>query len=283
MVNKATDLDMAGHNIVNIGVAGCTGRVGSLVCREILTLRNGLSVRLSGGVIKAGFPGEGEDIGTHLNMGECGAVISTNPDELFSISDVVIDFTSPEASRKHAWLAAKHRKAYVIGTTGLAPGDEQELRDAAREAPLVYAPNMSIGVNLLLALVEQAAARLGHEWDLEIFEAHHKHKADAPSGTALALGKAAAKGRGDEFDDVAEYSRHGKTGERTSGKIGFAVARGGDVVGEHTVTFFGEAERLELGHKAHNRTLFAKGAIRAALWASDQPPGLYSMRDVLGL
>ncbi len=271
-----------GQRNFKIGVAGCTGRVGSLICREIITQHGNLPVSLAGGTIKEGLPGEGVDIGEYLNMGKCGAEISCDPNELFSKADVVIDFTAPEAARKHAWLAAKSHTAYVIGTTGLDKNDEKELRDASKEAPIVYAPNMSVGVNMLLALVEQAAASLGDEWDIEIFEAHHRNKVDAPSGTALALGKSAAKSR-DTGDEAFEFARNGHTGERERGKIGFSVARGGDVVGEHTVSFFGEGERIELSHRAHNRTLFAKGAIRAAIWAAGQDNGLYSMRDVLGL
>ncbi|NCC23339.1 MAG: 4-hydroxy-tetrahydrodipicolinate reductase [Alphaproteobacteria bacterium] len=268
---------------MNIGIAGCTGRVGSLLCREILSGHWGRRVRLAGGTVKEGLPGVGEDIGIALNLGGAGARIMKNAEEMFSAADVIIDFTSPEAVRHHAWLAAKHHKPYIVGTTGLNANDERELHDAANEAPIVYAANMSVGVNMLLALVEQAASKLGDDWDIEIFEAHHKHKVDAPSGTALALGKAASRGRGQELDHVGEYARHGKSGERRKGSIGFSVARGGDVVGEHTVTFYAEGERIELGHKATNRALFARGAIRAALWAVEQKNGLYSMRDVLGL
>ena len=162
--------------------------------------------------------------------------------------------------------------------------DEDALKDAAQKTAIVYAANMSVGVNLLLALVEKAAASLGpDDWDIDIFESHHKHKVDAPSGTALAVGKAAAKGRGVDLDDVKVSARDGITGEREKGTIGFSVARGGDVVGEHTAYFYGEGERIELTHIATNRALFAKGALRAALWLKDKPNGLYSMKDVLDL
>jgi 4-hydroxy-tetrahydrodipicolinate reductase len=285
MSRKATNIEMADSNQskIKIGVTGCTGRVGSLVCREILTGRWGVQISLIGGTIKEGFPGEGSDIGSGLNLGACGAHVTTDPGDLFAKSDVVIDFTVAEAACKHAWLAAKHHTAYVLGTTGLSKPDEKELLDASRETAIVYAPNMSIGVNLLMALVEQTASRLGEEWDVEIFEAHHKYKADAPSGTALALGKIAAEARGENLDKIADFARHGKTGKREKGRIGFAVSRGGNVVGEHTVTFYAEGERIEVGHKASNRALFARGAVRAAIWASDKKPGLYNMRDVLGL
>lgn len=249
-----------------IGVLGCTGRVGRLIVQELQARHFGPGVSLAGGSVRPGFPGNADFFTTE------------DPDALFTIADALIDFTRPEATARHVWLAAKHHKPLVIGTTGLDAGQEREISDAAKEAPIVYAANMSIGVNMLLALVEQAAARLGPEWDIEISEVHHKHKVDAPSGTALALGKAAATGRGVALDPVTD-----REGARQSGAIGFAVQRGGDVVGEHAVTFFAEGERIELAHKAGNRALFARGAIKAALWIKDQPYGLYSMRDVLGL
>lgn len=251
---------------IGIGVLGCTGRVGALLVAELQARNFGDHVALAGGTVRRGVaPGT-------------GFFMTAEADQLFARADVLIDFTRPEATARHVWLAAKNHKPLVIGTTGLGPGQEQEIRDAAKETAIVYAANMSIGVNLLLALVEQAAAKLGPEWDIEIAETHHRHKVDAPSGTALALGRAAAKGRGVTLDPVT-----GREGKRERGAIGFAVQRGGDVVGEHTVTFFADGERLELGHKASNRALFAKGAIRAALWAADRPHGLYTMRDVLGL
>lgn len=253
----------------NIGVAGCTGRVGSLIIKELQSGHWRPTLSLAGGTVRPGFP---------LPDGDCDYHVSHEPEDLFKRSDLVIDFTTPEASAKHIWLAAKHNKPLVIGTTGLSKAQEQELQDAAKEAPILHSTNMSIGVNLLEALVEQTAARLGDDWDIEITEIHHRYKIDAPSGTALTLGKAAARGRKANFDPVT--NRHG---ERESGTIGFSAQRGGDVVGEHTVGFFGDGERLELTHKAGDRSLFAKGALRAALWLKDQPSGLYSMRDVLGI
>ncbi|GJL85196.1 MAG: 4-hydroxy-tetrahydrodipicolinate reductase [Micavibrio sp.] len=255
---------------MKIGVAGCMGRVGSLIVQEILS-GNWQGVELAGGTI---IPGEKH---------EADFFITEDPAELFEKADAVIDFTSPDATRLHAELAAKHKKTLIVGTTGLSANDEKVLQVAGKEATIVYAANMSVGVNMLLALVEQAAARLDPEWDIEIFESHHKHKVDAPSGTALAIGKAAAKGRKVNLDKVADYARHGETGARKEGNIGFSVARGGDVVGEHTAYFYSEGERIELTHVATNRALFARGALRAATWAADQPPGLYSMRDVLDL
>jgi 4-hydroxy-tetrahydrodipicolinate reductase len=250
---------------MKIGIAGCKGRMGSLLVQEIVSGRY-RDAALSGGTV---LPAE---------MSKADFFITTDPDELFQKSDAVIDFTVPEATRKHVWLAAKHKKTLVIGTTGLTEADQKEIGDAAKETRIVQASNFSAGVNLLLALVEKTAATLDPDWDIEIFESHHKHKIDAPSGTALSLGKAAQAGRkGGAFVTDRE-------GKRKSGDIGFSVARGGDVVGEHTVYFYAEGERIELAHVATNRALFARGAIRAALWALDQKkPGLYSMQDVLGL
>ena len=171
----------------------------------------------------------------------------------------------------------------IAGTTGLAANEQKAVEDAARKVAIVQAANMSVGVNLLLGLTEETAARLGDDYDIEILEMHHRHKVDAPSGTALALGRAAAKGRGVELDAVAKRVRDGHTGPRRAGDIGFAMLRGGDVAGEHTVIFATEASRIEIVHKAISRSVFAGGALRAALWLDGKPPGLYSMRDVIGL
>lgn len=254
---------------MKIGIAGCRGRVGNLLIQELLS-GNIEGVELAGGIDL-----ESDPTSPYL--------ITNNPDEIFKIADAVIDFSSPDATRKHAWMAAKHKKVLVVGTTGLTTEHEDDLREAAQETAIVYAANMSFGVNILLALIEQAAAKLQDDWDIEIFEAHHKHKVDAPSGTALAMGKAAAKGRDVDLDKVADYTRHGYTGARTDGNIGFSVARGGDVVGKHTAYFFGQGEQIELTHVATNRSLYAKGAIKAAQWATKQKPGLYSMCDILNI
>lgn len=260
--------------LFKIGVTGYRGRMGSLVAREI---RSGLWPET---VLAAGSvdPSESAE-----NAGE--TFLTQDPMVLFDRSDVVIDFTTPQATRKHVRSALQTRRPLVIGTTGLGPEEENEIRTAARETAIVYAANMSAGVTLLSALVERAAAALGPGWDIEIFEAHHRAKIDAPSGTALALGRAAAKGRAapDAQTPPFTFARHGATGPRPAETIGFSVARGGDVVGDHTVFFYGAGERLELTHRATDRALFARGAIRAALWLRNRPPGLYSMQDVLGL
>ncbi len=206
-----------------------------------------------------------------------GIDIGDDASILFDNADVVIDFSVPDATITHARLAAHSGTALVIGTTGLSEKQEQQVAEAATKTAIVYAANMSVGVNMLMALVEQAAKRLGNDWDIEIFETHHNQKIDSPSGTALALGKAARKGRGGG-NFVTD-----RNGKRNEGDIGYAVQRGGDVVGEHDVTFFSQGERIVLGHKATDRRLFAQGAMRAARWVNDKAPGLYSMKDVLDL
>lgn len=202
---------------------------------------------------------------------------------LFNGADVVIDFSRPELTATLVHEAARTGKALVSGTTGLDATAMQLLADASKHAPILWSANMSVGVNLLAALVSQAARSLDSSTDIEIVEMHHRHKVDAPSGTALLLGEAAADGRKVRLQDVAVRARDGHTGARTEGSIGFATLRGGDVVGDHTVIFASEGERVELSHKASNRDVFAAGALRAALWLKNKPHGFYTMRDVLGL
>lgn len=258
---------------MKIGIVGCMGRVGSILVQELQSGgHKGLS--LAGGTV---LPAELK------KAAKAGFFVTADAEELFKKSDAVIDFSAPAATRKHIALAGKYKKPLIIGTTGLSPADEKKIHVAAKTAPIVYAANFSIGVNVLLSLVQGAAGALDDDWDIEIFESHHKHKVDAPSGTALALGRAAASGREVKLDKVADYARHGQTGARKKGQIGFSVARGGDVVGDHTVYFYAEGERVELTHIATNRALFARGALRAAGWAKGKKPGLYSMKDVLGL
>jgi 4-hydroxy-tetrahydrodipicolinate reductase len=197
---------------------------------------------------------------------------------------VAIDFTIADASIRNAHLCRELGVPMVIGTTGHSSAQRAELKELARGLAIVLAPNMSLGVNVLLKLAELAARALGPEqYDAEIFEAHHRNKVDAPSGTALALGRAAAQGRGVALDDVAEYSRHGNTGARARGRIGFSVVRGGDIIGDHRLIFAGPGETIELSHHAQDRSGFARGALVAARWVAGRPPGLYAMTDVLGL
>jgi len=266
-------------NQCRIGVVGCGGRMGRMLIAEIAATDGAV---VSGGTEHAAGL-LGRDLGELAGSGPLGVVAGADPAALVAASDVIIDFTAPDATVRHAELAAAHGKALVIGTTGIDAAQTRAIEAAARQAPIVWSPNMSLGVNLLMGLVEQVAARLGPDYDIEILEMHHRLKVDAPSGTALGLGRAAAAGRGQPLEDIWIKSRDGHTGAREAGTIGFATLRGGDVVGDHTVLFAGLGERLELTHKASDRRIYARGAVRAALWAKGRAPGLYGMKDVLGL
>jgi len=265
---------------LNVGVVGCAGRMG----REILTAINDApDSHIAGGtdIAKSGWPGR--DIGEILGCNPMGLIIGDDPETLFTTSDAIVDFTTPQAVADHAALAAKSGKAWILGTTGTDAGQDAAIAKAATQTAVVRAANMSVGVNLLVELVKKAAASLDNEFDAEILEFHHKHKVDAPSGTALALGGAIATAREQEHKQVKVFSRYGNTGKRRVGEIGYAVMRGGNVVGDHTVVFATEDERVELTHRAGSRGIFARGALRAAHWAHNKPPGLYGMDDVLGL
>ncbi|MBW7852365.1 MAG: 4-hydroxy-tetrahydrodipicolinate reductase [Rhodospirillales bacterium] len=265
---------------MKIGIVGCAGRMGQMLVREVLDSEG---CTLAGGTERPGGDAVGRDVGELAGRGFLGLPVGADPKLLFDAADAVIDFTSPDATARHAPLAAAARCVHVVGTTGLGPDQEAALREAAARTPVVWAPNMSVGVNVLFAMVERLAAALDPDYDVEIVEMHHRHKVDAPSGTALGLGRAAAAGRGVRLEDVWQKVRDGHTGARKRGDIGFATLRGGDVVGDHTVVFAADGERVEITHKASSRQVFAKGAVRAARWAHGKPPGLYSMRDVLGL
>lgn len=267
--------------MTKIGIVGCAGRMGQMLVREVLETEG---LVLAGGSERPGSDAVGRDLGELAGCRRNGIMVGDDAKLVFEGADAVIDFTAPAAAVEHARLAAETRTAYVVGTTGLSAEQEGALRQASTRTAVVWAPNMSVGVNLLLSLVEQVAAALDPAtFDIEIVEMHHRHKVDAPSGTALGLGRAAAAGRGVALENVWRKTRDGHTGVRPAGEIGFATLRGGDVVGDHTVIFAAEGERIELTHKASSRQIFARGAVRAARWASDKPPGLYSMRDVLGL
>ncbi len=265
---------------MRIGVIGCAGRMGRANLAQLLGTGG---VELVGGTERPGHAAIGADLGALVGLEPTGITCTHDNAALMTAAHVVIEFSVPEASVANARLAAEHGCAHVIGTTGLEPADREALAEAASRTAIVWAPNMSLGVNLLLGLAEKVAASLDEAFDIEIVEMHHRHKIDAPSGTALAIGEAAARGRGKSLDALAVRGRNGLTGARLPGTIGFAALRGGDVVGDHTITFAGEGERLELGHKASSRTIYSAGAVRAALWAGRQKPGLYGMKDVLGL
>ncbi len=274
---------------MKIGIVGCAGRMGRIMISEVLATEG---CELSGGTEKPGSDAIGEDLGVLAGLaglagveasGLLGLLVEEDAGVLFADSDAVVDFTQPDATQSHARLAGETGTALIVGTTGLEPQHMEALKATSEKAAVVQAANLSAGVNVLLGLTEQVAAMLGPDYDIEISEIHHRHKVDAPSGTALALGRAAAKGRGVDLDKVSQRARDGQTGERNPGDIGFAVMRGGDVAGEHTVLFAGDGERVELTHKANDRAIFARGAVMAALWTEGRGPGLYSMRDVLGL
>ena len=263
-----------------IGVIGCAGRMGRMLIREIAGTEG---CALAGGVVKPGGAALGQDLGMLGTLGRLGLEATDDPDQLLRSADVVIEFTGPAATAEHATLAARAGTPLVIGTTGLESDDEAAVREASKSVPIVWAANTSLGINLLLGLVEQVAQRLGPDWDIEILEMHHRQKIDAPSGTALALGRVAATARGVVFEEAAERGRDGITGPRRSGSIGFAALRGGDNIGEHHVLFAGMGEQLTLSHRATNRAIYATGAVRAARWVVGRTPGLYGMREVLGL
>ncbi|RWN64088.1 MAG: 4-hydroxy-tetrahydrodipicolinate reductase [Mesorhizobium sp.] len=262
-------------------VVGAAGRMGQALIRAIHTIPG---ARVAGAIERAGSPHLGKDAGELAGIGTIGVVIGDDPLPAFARADGVLDFTSPAATVEFAGYAAQARIAHVIGTTGCSADDNAKIAAAARHATIVKSGNMSLGVNLLAVLVEQAARALdADDFDIEILEMHHRHKVDAPSGTALLLGEAAAAGRGIDLDGNSVRSRDGHTGVRKTGSIGFATLRGGSVVGDHSVLLAGTGERITLAHHAEDRAIFARGAVKAALWARGRKPGLYSMRDVLGL
>jgi len=265
---------------MRLAVMGASGRMGRALVRAV---QESPHCALIGGTEAPGSQYIGADLGELAGVGPLGINVTDDPLTLFTRCEGILDFTLPHVSADYAGLAAQARIVHVIGTTGFADEDEQRIASASRHATIVKAGNMSLGVNLLSALTEKVAAALDADYDIEIVEIHHRNKVDAPSGTALMLGEAAATGRQVALEDHAVKTREGHTGARRSGDIGFATLRGGDVVGEHTVILAGPGERIELTHRATDRQIFARGAVKAALWARGKPPGIYSMRDVLGL
>jgi 4-hydroxy-tetrahydrodipicolinate reductase len=267
-------------DLPGIVVTGASGRMGQMLIRTILASDK---ARLAGCVERPGTAWIGHDVGEAMGGAPLGVVVTDDPLEAFARAQAVIDFTTPAATVQFAALAAQARAVHVIGTTGLEPEHLRAISMAAHHAVIVRAGNMSLGVNLLVRMTRLVAEALDADWDIEVVEAHHRMKVDAPSGTALMLGESAAAGRGVALDTVRDAGRDGITGARTRGDIGFASVRGGDVVGEHDVNFAGEGERIVLRHVATDRAIFARGALRAALWGQSQKPGDYDMMDVLGL
>ena len=263
-----------------IVVTGASGRMGRML---IEVIRASEAARLVGALERPGHDWVGRDLGEALGGAAMGVTVGDDPLEAFANAQAIVDFTSPDATVAHADLAAQARAVHVIGTTGFADEHLTRLKAAARHATIIRAGNMSLGVNLLTLLTRKVAEALDTSFDIEIVEAHHSKKVDAPSGTALMLGEAAAAGRGVSLDQVADRGRDGITGSRKQGDIGFTAIRGGDIVGEHDVIFAGPGERIVLRHVASDRNLFARGALKAALWGQGRPPGEYDMLDVLGL
>ena len=266
---------------IGLVVVGAGGRMGQTLIRTIQSMEN---VKLAGAVERPGSPLLGRDAGEIAGVGTLNIPITDDPLPVFAKAQGVLDFTTPATTVNFAGLAAQARIVHIIGTTGCSVEDEEKIRAAARHATIVKSGNMSLGVNLLSVLARKAAQALGPEdFDIEILEMHHKHKVDAPSGTALLLGEAAAEGRAVSLQEKSVRVRDGYTGPRETGTVGFATLRGGSVVGEHSVILAGLGERIVLSHHAEDRTIFARGAVKAALWAYGKKPGLYSMLDVLGL
>jgi 4-hydroxy-tetrahydrodipicolinate reductase len=261
-------------------VAGAGGRMGRTLIHAIVAMDGAI---LAGAVEAAGSAVIGRDAGELAGLGKNGVTVTSDVEPLLAQADGLLDFTVPAATIALAELTARHGLVHIIGTTGLKDGEEKLIAEAARRATIVKSGNMSLGVNLLAALTRRVAKTLDSSFDIEIFEMHHNRKIDAPSGTALMFGRAAAEGRGIDLATHSERGRDGETGARKQGDIGFASLRGGTVVGEHSVIFAGPSERIELTHRAEDRMIFARGALHAALWARGQKPGLYSMMDVLGL
>lgn len=262
-------------------VVGAAGRMGQSLIRAIAEVDG---VHLAGAIERDGSDAIGRDSGEVAGLEANDVAITADALPVFARADAVLDFTTPAATLEFAELAAQARIVHVIGTTGMGESDEAKLHAASRHSRIVKSGNMSLGVNLLSVLVRQAARALdAGDWDIEVLEMHHRHKVDAPSGTALLLGEAAAEGRGISLNENSVRVRDGHTGAREAGSIGFATLRGGSVVGEHSVLLAGEGETIEITHKATDRSIFARGAVRAALWARHQKPGYYSMLDVLGL
>lgn len=266
--------------MTNIIVAGAAGRMGSRLSALSFEYPE---LKLVGGFERSGHKDIGKDIGVLVGVGEKQIALADGLGSIIDNGDVIIDFTAPAATLSNVQLAVAQKKAMVIGTTGMEKDQIEHIRAAAQSIPIMFAPNFSVGVNLLLKVLQDVARVLGDEYDIEVIEAHHRLKKDAPSGTALKLAQVVADAVNRNLDEVGVYARKGIIGERTKKEIGIQTIRGGDIVGEHTVMFCGLGERVEITHKASSRDTFTRGALRAASWIVQQKPGLYDMQDVLGL
>ena len=264
----------------NIAINGATGRMGRALVHACTEYKEST---LCAALVRDNSKFIGQDAGVVAGIVEQGVEISANRTDVPACCDVWVDFTLPEGVLEATKFCVEKNMPMVIGSTGFTNEEKSLINEAAQKIPVVFAPNMSVGVNLCLSILKTAARTLGDEYDIEIVEAHHKNKVDAPSGTAIRMGEVMADSLGLDLNEKAEYSRHGNIGVREKGKIGFQAIRAGDIVGEHTVTFAGIGERIEIAHKASSRLTFARGAIRAAIWLKGKPAGLYDMQDVLGL
>ena len=265
--------------MICLAIAGAAGRMGRMLVETVLDAPD---ATLAGALDVAGAPGIGRDAGEFVGR-PTGVTVTSDVDAAIAGADVLIDFTRPEGTLAHLRACAARRVAMVIGTTGFDEAGRRAIEAAAARIGIVFAPNMSVGVNVTLKLLEVAASLLGDGYDVEITEAHHRHKVDAPSGTALGMGRAIAGALGRDLDAVATWARHGHTGEREPGTIGFSVVRGGDIVGDHTVLFAGTGERIEISHRSSSRANYAQGSLRACRFIAGREAGLFDMQDVLGL
>lgn len=266
--------------MISVAVMGVGGRMGKSIFNLLI---NDKDINLIGATERKDHEAIGKDVGDLLGIGKVGVEVKEKIDLASSDADVIVDFTSPEVTLNHAQYSAKNKKAMVIGTTGFSEKQKKALFEIAKSFPCVFSPNMSVGVNILFEVSRQIACLLQEGFDVEIVEAHHRNKVDSPSGTAIRLGQSVAEGLGLDFNKVARYERYGNIGKRDSDEIGIQTIRGGDIVGEHTVMFLGDGERIEITHKAFSRDNFSKGVLRAVKWLPEKSPGIYSMKDVLGL
>ena len=266
--------------MVNVVITGAAGRMG---CRLVTLVQQSEQLNLVGAIEREGHSSIGLDVGEVVGCGKIGISVEPTLSAVIPSADVIIDFSTPSATLANLELAVQHHRSIVIGTTGFTPSDMERVQSCARTISCVVAPNMSVGVNVTLKIIAEVARALGDEYDIEVIEAHHRLKKDAPSGTALKMAHVLAEATNRNLEKVGVYSRHGMIGERQPKEIGIQTIRAGDIVGDHTVLFGGIGERIEITHRAQNRDTFAAGALRAAEWVSDQPPGLYSMQDVLGI
>jgi 4-hydroxy-tetrahydrodipicolinate reductase len=272
-----SDAARHGENRLRVAVAGAGGRMGRMLIDAVLASTD---CRLSGALDVPGSPGLGQDVGAPFGR-TCGVVVTSDLHAGLAGADVLIDFTRPEGTIAHLAVCRALGVRAVIGTTGFTPAQKAEIAAAAEQVAIVFAANMSVGVNVMLRLLDLAARALGEDYDIEVIEAHHRHKVDAPSGTALAMGEVLARARGSDLAALGVFTRHGHTGERPAGAIGFAAVRGGDIVGDHSVLFAGTGERIEITHRSASRVNYAEGGLRAARFLAGRAPGLYGMDDVL--